>query len=52
MSKIPILKAFEKDTWVKPYLQRYKAPLMLAIFLGFCTFFSAGRFNVQLRILN
>lgn len=42
MSKIPILKAFEKDTWVKPYLQRYKAPLMLAIFLGFCTFFSAG----------
>ena len=42
MSKIPILKAFEKDTWVKPYLQRYKAPLMLEIFLGFCTFFSAG----------
>ncbi|OUZ17824.1 thiol reductant ABC exporter subunit CydC [Enterococcus cecorum] len=42
MSKIPILKAFEKDTWVKPYLQRYKAPLMLAIFLGFCTFFSAS----------
>lgn len=42
MSKIPILKAFEKDAWVKPYLQRYKAPLMLAIFLGFCTFFSAG----------
>lgn len=42
MSKIPILKAFEKDTWVKSYLQRYKAPLMLAIFLGFCTFFSAG----------
>ena len=42
MSKIPILKAFEKDTWVKPCLQRYKAPLMLAIFLGFCTFFSAG----------
>lgn len=42
MSKIPILKAFEKDSWVKPYLQRYKAPLMLAIFLGFCTFFSAG----------
>ena len=42
MSKIPILKAFEKDTWVKPYLQCYKAPLMLAIFLGFCTFFSAG----------
>ena len=42
MSKIPILKAFEKDTWVKPYLQRYKAPLMLAIFLGFCTLFSAG----------
>lgn len=42
MSKIPILKAFEKDTWVKPYFQRYKAPLMLAIFLGFCTFFSAG----------
>lgn len=42
MSKIPILKAFEKDTWVKPYLQRYKAPLILAIFLGFCTFFSAG----------
>lgn len=42
MSNIPILKAFEKDTWVKPYLQRYKAPLLLAIFLGFCTFFSAG----------
>lgn len=42
MSKIPILKALDKDTWVKPYLKRYKWPLILAIFLGFCTFFSAG----------
>lgn len=42
MPKIPLFKAFEKDTWVKPFLHQYKRSLYLALFLGFMTFFCAG----------
>lgn len=42
MFKLPIFQALKEDQWVKPYLQKYRWPLLLAIFLGFCTFFSAG----------
>ncbi len=42
MNKIPLFQAFEKDTWVKPFLKQYKKALVLALLLGFLTFFSAG----------
>lgn len=42
MFKIPLFKAFEKDTWIKPFLKQYKRSLYLALFLGFMTFFCAG----------
>ncbi|MCB5951959.1 thiol reductant ABC exporter subunit CydC [Enterococcus sp. BWT-B8] len=32
----------QQDQWVRPFLKKYKGLLMLAIFLGFLTFFSAG----------
>ncbi|HPI99339.1 MAG TPA: ABC transporter transmembrane domain-containing protein, partial [Enterococcus sp.] len=42
MHNIPLFKAFKKDTWVKPFLKKYKKALVLALVLGFLTFFSAG----------
>ncbi|MGT2722491.1 thiol reductant ABC exporter subunit CydC [Streptococcus porcinus] len=42
MLKIPLLKAFEKDQWVKPYFKHYWKALVLALVLGFLTFFSAS----------
>lgn len=42
MNNIPLLKAFKKDTWVKPFLKKYRKALVLALILGFLTFFSAG----------
>ncbi|MGT2888586.1 thiol reductant ABC exporter subunit CydC [Streptococcus didelphis] len=42
MTKIPLLKEFDKDRWVKPFFKQYKKTLILALFLGFCTFFSAS----------
>lgn len=42
MNNIPLLKAFKKDTWVKPFLKKYRKALVLALVLGFLTFFSAG----------
>lgn len=42
MHKIPLFKAFEKDTWIKPFLRQYKRSMYLALFLGFMTFFCAG----------
>ncbi|EGJ27212.1 thiol reductant ABC exporter subunit CydC [Streptococcus porcinus] len=42
MLKIPLLKAFEKDQWVKPYFKHYWKALVLALILGFLTFFSAS----------
>ncbi|PAK87587.1 thiol reductant ABC exporter subunit CydC [Lentilactobacillus parakefiri] len=35
-------KTFENDTWVMPYLRKYKGLLVLVLFLGFMTFFSGG----------
>ena len=40
--KIPLRDALKHDDWVKPYLKQYRIPLVLALFLGFCTFFSAA----------
>lgn len=42
MFKIPLIEAFGKDTWVKPFMKKYKSALILALFLGFLTFLSAG----------
>ncbi|WP_283679302.1 thiol reductant ABC exporter subunit CydC [Lentilactobacillus sp. Marseille-Q4993] len=35
-------KTFKNDSWVMPYLRKYKGLLLLVLFLGFMTFFSAG----------
>lgn len=35
-------KTFANDTWVMPYLRKYKGLLILVLFLGFMTFFSGG----------
>lgn len=42
MIKIPIIQALAKDQWVKPFFKRYKKSLILALFLGFLTFFAAS----------
>lgn len=42
MFKIPLIESFGKDTWVKPFMKKYKSALILALFLGFLTFLSAG----------
>ncbi|MCL6222351.1 thiol reductant ABC exporter subunit CydC [Streptococcus dysgalactiae subsp. equisimilis] len=42
MMKIPLRDALKHDDWVKPYLKQYRISLVLALFLGFCTFFSAA----------
>lgn len=42
MHKIPLLKSLEKDRWVKPFLKQYKKAVILALLLGFMTFFCAG----------
>lgn len=34
-------KIFKNDTWIKPYLARYKKLLVLVFFLGVLTFFCA-----------
>ena len=36
--KIPLLQELKKDTWVKPFLKKYKKTLVLAIFLGILIF--------------
>lgn len=38
MIKIPIVKEFENDQWVKPYFKQYRKSLLLALLLGFLTF--------------
>lgn len=40
--KIPLRDSLKHDDWVKPYLKQYRIPLVLALLLGFCTFFSAA----------
>lgn len=42
MNKIPLVRSLEKDTWVRPFLKRYKKTMILALFLGFMTFFCGG----------
>lgn len=42
MIKIPIVKEFENDQWVKPYFKQYRKSLLLALLLGFLTFFAAS----------
>lgn len=42
MIKTPIIQALSKDQWVKPFFKRYKKSLILALFLGFLTFFAAS----------
>ncbi|MGG6794661.1 UNVERIFIED_CONTAM: thiol reductant ABC exporter subunit CydC [Streptococcus canis] len=42
MMKIPLRDSLKHDDWVKPYLKQYRIPLVLALLLGFCTFFSVA----------
>ncbi|CAM4107201.1 thiol reductant ABC exporter subunit CydC [Streptococcus penaeicida] len=42
MIRIPLFKALEKDQWVKPYFKKYRKALILALGLGFLTFFAAS----------
>lgn len=42
LERVPILKALKNDRWVKPFIQRYKKTLILAIFLGILTFVCGG----------
>ncbi|MFT8744532.1 MAG: thiol reductant ABC exporter subunit CydC, partial [Lentilactobacillus hilgardii] len=35
-------QTFAHDTWVMPYLRKYKGLLIPVLFLGFMTFFSGG----------
>lgn len=42
MQKIKLFKTLENDSWIKPFLKQYKKSLLLAICLGFLTFFSAS----------
>ncbi|MBN7275036.1 thiol reductant ABC exporter subunit CydC [Ligilactobacillus pobuzihii] len=37
-----IFKLLKKDTWIKPFLSKYAKSMILALFLGFMTFFCAG----------
>ncbi|WNZ97320.1 thiol reductant ABC exporter subunit CydC [Streptococcus iniae] len=42
MTKIPLFEAFKNDQWVKPFFKKYKVNLVLALTLGFLTFFVAS----------
>lgn len=42
MHKIPLFAVMKDDQWVKPYFKQYKLALLLALTLGFLTFFCAG----------
>lgn len=42
MNKIGLFQALKNDQWVKPFFKQYKKSLLLAILLGFITFFCAG----------
>ncbi|GBG94210.1 cytochrome bd biosynthesis ABC transporter ATP-binding and permease components cydC [Ligilactobacillus salitolerans] len=37
-----ILHLLKNDTWIKPFLSKYAKTMILALFLGFMTFFCAG----------
>lgn len=40
--KLSLTDNGKQDQWVRPFLKKYKGLLILAVFLGFLTFFSAG----------
>lgn len=42
INKIPVLKALKNDRWVRPYLEKYRKTLILAIALGILTFVCGG----------
>ncbi|KAF1295605.1 thiol reductant ABC exporter subunit CydC [Enterococcus sp. JM4C] len=42
MNKIGLFRSLKTDTWVKPFLKKYKRSLIAALILGFITFFCAG----------
>jgi len=42
LNKIGLFQSLKTDTWVKPFLTKYKNVLALALFLGFLTFFCGG----------
>ncbi|WP_041534703.1 thiol reductant ABC exporter subunit CydC [Pediococcus claussenii] len=42
MNKIGLFNAFKGDTWVRPFFKKYRSLLILAILLGFLTFFCGG----------
>ncbi|HGD1806847.1 TPA: thiol reductant ABC exporter subunit CydC [Streptococcus agalactiae] len=42
MFKIPLFKELKTDQWIKPFFKQYKVSLVIALFLGFMTFFSAS----------
>lgn len=42
MNKIGLFQSLKTDTWVKPFLTKYKNVFALALFLGFLTFFCGG----------
>lgn len=37
-----IFKLFKRDSWVRPFLKKYRRSLILALFLGFMTYFCAA----------
>jgi ATP-binding cassette subfamily C protein CydC len=42
LNKIGLWRSLKTDTWVKPFLSKYKRALVAALFLGFMTFFCGG----------
>ncbi|GBD67946.1 putative ABC transporter permease/ATP-binding protein CydD [Tetragenococcus halophilus subsp. halophilus] len=42
MHNIPLFKVLAKDSWIRPFLKRYKKTMVAALILGFMTFFCAG----------
>lgn len=42
INKIPILRVLKNDRWVRPYLEKYRKTLILAIALGILTFICGG----------
>ena len=37
-----IFTLLKNDTWIKPFLSKYVKSMILALFLGFMTFFCGG----------
>lgn len=42
MNRIGLFQVLKTDEWVKPFFKQYKKSLILALILGFITFFCAG----------